>query len=147
MFWKQIFVADQERFLIARNGRFRKLLEPGSHRVFVAPGLTLEIERHNILNLVFESVWAGYLIDHRPELVERYFISVETSEAQVATVYVGGELFKVLLPSKRVLFWRGVADVSASVVDILAGPEIETGEPPDFSALSVDETSFELESR
>jgi hypothetical protein len=124
MLWKRIIVGDQERVLIAKNGRFSGILEQGQHRIFVAPGVTLETERHNLRGLVFESKWTDYLAQKRPDLVSRHFMRVETSDAQVAMVYVDGKLKEVLLPAKRVLYWRGLVEVTAEVVDVIAQPEI-----------------------
>ncbi|MBV8707498.1 MAG: hypothetical protein JO028_09930, partial [Acidobacteriaceae bacterium] len=73
MLWKRVIVGDQERVLIAKNGRFSGILEPGQYRIFVTPGMSLEAERHDIRNLVFTSKWADYLAKEQPDLVSRYF--------------------------------------------------------------------------
>jgi len=124
MYWKRILVGDHERVLLIKNGRFNAILEPGEYRVFVAPWGSLDAERHNVCDLVFRSRWADYLIDERPDLVQRYFTLVETNEVQVGMVYVDGELFHVLVPAKRVLFWRGQAEVTAEIVDVIGEPLI-----------------------
>jgi hypothetical protein len=108
----------------------------------------LEIEKHNVRNLVFQSTWGNYLVEERPELAGRYFICVETNSVHIAMIYVNGELFKVLLPSKRVLFWRGLAEVTAAIVDVVSEPEMPgDDEPLDLSAISVEEMSSEFETR
>jgi hypothetical protein len=115
--WKRLIVADRERILIARNGRFAAILLPGEYRF---PGLgEIEIEKHDLRDLVFRSSWDAYLIHQRPELVERHFVKVETSETEVGLVYVNGSLYQALTPSKRLLFWRDAAAVSAEVVDVI----------------------------
>ncbi len=119
MLWKQIIVGDFERALVTTSGRFGAILAPGDYNLSTTPGVSLDIERFDVRDLVFRSIWADYLTKKRPELAERYFTRVETNERQVAMVYVNGELFKVLLPAKRMLFWRGAAEVTAEVVNVI----------------------------
>lgn len=120
MFWKRMIVADQERLLIAKNGRFQAIFTPGEYLIFVAPGVSLEVERHDVRDLVFQSMWADYLAKERPDIVARHFTLVETTDVQVGMVYVDSKLFQVLTPSKRVLFWRGRARVTAEMVEVIA---------------------------
>ncbi len=135
MFWKRIIVGDQERVLIAKNSRFSAILAPGDHRLFVAPTVNLEMEKHKTSNLVFQSTWADYLVKERPALVAELFTVVETSDTQVAMVYVDGKLFKVLAPAKRALFWRGLSEVSAEVVDVIDEPSIPFAKLPALERL------------
>jgi hypothetical protein len=126
MLWKRIVVRDQERILIAKNGQFRAILTPGTHRVFTAPGVSVKLEKFDIRDLVFRSTWIDYLVNKRRDVVEQHFIVVETNDEQVAMVYANGMLFDVLTPAKRVLFWRGVATLTAEVVNVIAGPTTES---------------------
>jgi hypothetical protein len=120
MLWERLVVANYERLVLSRDGQFDRLLVPGEYRIGVLPFQSLEAERHDTRKLVFRSVWADYLIDERPELAERHFTRVETSETEVAMVYVNGELFRVLAPVKRLLFWRGMANIEAEIVTVIA---------------------------
>ncbi len=124
MYWQQIIVRDQERVLVTKNGRFNRILTPGDYRIRVASFTSIEMEKHNVGDLFFRSSWADYLIDERPETAQQHFTLVQTTETQVGMIYVNGALFKVLVPSKRLLFWRGQACVSAEIVDVLAEPEL-----------------------
>lgn len=124
MLWKQISVGKQERVLIATNGEFAGILTPGDYRLSIAGHMTLTLERHNVRDLVVESAWTDYLIKHRPALVRRHFTQIQTNNLQVAMVYVNGKLFRVLVPSKRLLFWRGVASITAEVVEMIAAREL-----------------------
>jgi hypothetical protein len=119
LLWRQIIVRDQERALITKNGRFGGILAPGQYRLFTVPGVSLNVEKFNVRDLVFESTWADYLAKERPEVAERYFTRVETNDLQVAMIYVDGKLFKVMLPAKRLLFWRGAVEVTAEVVNVV----------------------------
>ncbi|HWF48753.1 MAG TPA: slipin family protein [Bryobacteraceae bacterium] len=130
MLWKRIIVGDQERVLITKNGRLRGILSPGDYRLLVPPGVSLEAERYNVRNAIFESAWSDYLVKERPELAEQHFVRVETNDLQVALVYVDGKLLTVLPPAKRVLFWRGVSEIKAEIVDVIAQREIPAEELP-----------------
>ena len=120
MFWQRVLVRDRERLLIAKNGRFERILLPGEYRIRVAPYVSLEREKHDIGDLVFRSSWTDYLLRMRPEVVDQHFTRIETNNAQVGIVYVDSELFTVLVPSKRLLFWRGEANVTAEMIEVVA---------------------------
>lgn len=124
MLWKRITVGDQERVLVAKDGRFDSILTPGTYRVFTAPGVRLEFEKFNVRDLVFRSTWTDYLVKERADVAERHFTLVETNDVQVALVYADQKLFQVLPPAKRVLFWRGLVEVTAEIVDVIAEPSI-----------------------
>src|SRR5581483_9699916 len=93
---------------------------PGMHRVFTAPGVSLEMEKFNIRDLIFQSKWTNYLLAKRPDVVERHFTVIETNSVQIAMVYANGNLFRVLTPAKRVLFWREAAEITAEIVEVIA---------------------------
>ena len=69
MLWKKIIVGDQQRVLIAKNGRFSTILAPGEYRLFVALIAHMEVEKHNTNSPVFQSTWADYLVKEQPQLV------------------------------------------------------------------------------
>jgi regulator of protease activity HflC (stomatin/prohibitin superfamily) len=135
MLWKRIIVGDQERALITKNGRFGGILAPGEYRLFILPGVSLDVEKYNVRDLVFQSSWADYLAKERPDIAERYFTRVETNDLQVAMVYVDSKLFKVMLPAKRMLFWRGAVNVTAEVVNVIDDPEVAAQKLPALERL------------
>jgi regulator of protease activity HflC (stomatin/prohibitin superfamily) len=124
MLWKRVAAGDRERVLIARNGRFVNILGTADHRVFATPFQRLETEKFNMRELVFQSDWTDFLVKNRPAVMEKNFTVVETSDAQVAIVAVDGKLFRVLAPGKRLVFWKGVAEIAAEVIDVNAAPEV-----------------------
>jgi hypothetical protein len=135
MLWKRIIVGDQERALITKNGCFGGILAPGEYRLFVPPGVSLDVEKYNVRDLVFQSTWADYLAKERPEVAERHFTRIETNNFQVAMIYVDGELFKVMLPAKRLLFWRGAMQVTAEVVNVIDDPQLPAQKLPALERL------------
>jgi hypothetical protein len=132
MLWKSISISNQERALVARNHHLQSILTPGKYRIFTLPGVSLQVERHNVTDLMLRSKWTDYLLNRLPALVEQHFVCVRTNEVQVAMVYANGELFKVLTPASRILIWRDAARITAEVVDVL----------PDLSS---DDSTVELD--
>src|SRR5215475_2729240 len=103
---RRILIGDNERVLVIRKRRFAEILGPGE-RWMLTLGRGLEFERYNVRELAFCGEWADYIANARPDIAARFFTVVETSEVQVALVYVDGRLSRVIGPSNRVLFWRG----------------------------------------
>jgi len=145
MLWKRILVGDQERALITKNGRFAGILAPGEYRLFVMPGVSLNVEKYNVRDLVFQSTWADYLAKERPEVADRHFTRIETNDLQVAMIYVDGKLYKVMLPAKRMLFWRGAVDGTAEVVNVIDEPQVPAQKLPALERLGKESlASFSL---
>ncbi len=124
MLWKTFIIGDQERAILTRNGRFVGILEPGEHRYISIPGRTLEIEKFLLRDLVFQSNWTKFLVNQRPALATQHFVKIETLDTEVALIYVDGKLHNVLTPGKIQLFWRGVAEVTSEVIDVIGAPDV-----------------------
>ena len=119
---RRILIGDNERVLVIRKRRFAEILEPGERWMFTL-GRGIELERYNVRELVYSGEWADYIANSRPEVAARYFTIVETSDAQVAVVYLDGRLARVIGPSNRVLFWKGPVNVTFERIDVRANPE------------------------
>jgi hypothetical protein len=122
---RRILIGDTERVLVIRNRRFAEILEPGERWMFTL-GQGIELERYNIRELVYSGQWADYIANSRPEVAARFFTVVETSDAQVAVVYLDGRFARVIGPSSRVLFWKGPVDVTFERIDVRVNPEVPT---------------------
>lgn len=120
---RRLLVGDNERILVFHNKRFDEILGPGTYWLLTL-GRGVEFERHNIRELVFHSEWADFIVKERPEITSAYFTVVETTDSQVAVVYVDGKLSRVIGPGKRVLFWKGPAAVTFEVIDVREMPEV-----------------------
>jgi regulator of protease activity HflC (stomatin/prohibitin superfamily) len=118
---RKVLVGDQSRVLLIRKGRFSGILEPGEYWVF---GTGVETIEFNINELVFENAWTGYIVKEQAELAARMFTIVETTDTQLALVYLDGKLSRVLAPGKRALYWRGLVEVSSEVIDVTSSPEV-----------------------
>src|SRR5882724_2827850 len=95
MFIRRIFVGDRNRALVVQAGRFQSILMPGKYW-FWTFGRSTEFESYDLKTVVFESPWADYLAGERKDVADRYFTTVETSDAQVAVVYLDGKLARVI---------------------------------------------------
>jgi hypothetical protein len=123
MLWKPIVVKHRERVLLFKGQRLSGILTPGVHRVPVTSTETVEIETHHLDDLVFRSAWTDHLLAEWPDITKRHFTVVETNSTQVGMVYVNGALFTVLVPQKRLLFWRDAARVTAEIVNVIGEAE------------------------
>lgn len=136
MFWKRILVGDRERVLVIRDGRFDTILGPGEHVLLVSPLTRLETVRCRTDGLLFESEWNRFLLKQRPDLVNRFFVLVETSDMEVAMVSADGRLFQVLPPARRALYWKGEAEVTAEIVVVIDQPEVPAQKLPALERLT-----------
>jgi hypothetical protein len=115
-----ITVANGYRALAVKNGCVSAILGPGSHWFFVSPFASFSVEHHNIEGLVFHSRWENHLLNERPDLVAKHFTVVETDGSQLAMIRAAGDLFRVLLPGKRLSFWKdAVAQLEVEFIDVI----------------------------
>jgi hypothetical protein len=115
-----ITVANGHRALAIKNGCVSAILGPGSHWFFVSPFASFSVEHHNIEGLLFHSRWENHLLNEHPDLVAKHFIVIETDGSQLAMIRADGNLFRVLLPSKRLSFWReAVAQLEVEFIDVI----------------------------
>lgn len=102
----KLSIAENNRVLLTRNNRFARLLTPGVHRVFTPPLLRIGTEWHDVRSPLFNSKWAPFLLQERPDLVAEHFILAKTGSLDLAMITVNGALYDVILPEKTVLFWK-----------------------------------------
>ena len=138
---RRILVGDNERVLLIRKRRLADILAPGQYWIFT-PGRGVELERHNMKAPVFTSEWADIIVRQRPDLLERYFLVIETNDVQVALVHLDGRLARVVPPSTRVLYWRGVAEIAFTLVDVRAEPEVPARLVPALARVADNRAAF-----
>jgi hypothetical protein len=95
-------------------------LGPGERWIF---GRGIELRPHSVRDPIFAGEWADHIANHQPETVARHFTVIETSDAQVAVVYLDGRLARVIAPSNRVLYWKGAVNVTFETIEVRAEPE------------------------
>ena len=108
-----VLVGKHERLLVIRKGRFEQILEPGEHIVF---GHGVRFEKHDVRDVIFDSVWAEPIAREHPALASRYFVAVEPV-GRTAVVSVAGKAARVVRPGKRILYWKGAGPVSVTFRD------------------------------
>jgi regulator of protease activity HflC (stomatin/prohibitin superfamily) len=117
---RRVLVGDNERVFLIRKGRFENILAPGEYWIV---GFAIELERHDIRQVIVCSQWTDFLVKQRWELVSRYFTVVEVTDSQVAVVYFDDKVSRVIGPGSRVLFWRGPVEVTYDVIDVQGNPQ------------------------
>jgi regulator of protease activity HflC (stomatin/prohibitin superfamily) len=117
---RKIVVGDQERILVVKKGRFDRILGPGEHVLF---GLGLSLQKFSINELAFQSEWSAFLQKERPAVAAEHFVTVETTDPQVAVISLEGKISQVLQPGRRAMFWRGPVAITAQLFDVKQNPE------------------------
>lgn len=113
--FRRVFVGDNERVFLIRNGRFEDLLTPGEHRVF---GSGVQLEWHDLNEVTLASEWEEFLVREKWTIVSRHFTLVETGDSEVAVVYFDDKVSRVIGPGGRTLFWKGPATVTYDLIDV-----------------------------
>ncbi|MGI9343721.1 MAG: slipin family protein [Gammaproteobacteria bacterium] len=123
-FIRKFIVRKHERGLLFKQGDFVRFLEPGVLRLF-DPLRRVDVELHNIAQPEFEHGLADFFVKQFPADVERLFEKVETRDHEVAVIFKNGHFADIVGPDQRKLFWKGIVDVTAQVVDIGETFEVE----------------------
>ena len=115
--FKRVTVKKNERGLLLRNGDFERVLQPGTHWLFVGMD-NIRVETFALEQAAFVHGLSDYLMAKEPEVVAAEFVRVDLSETQVGLRSENGVLVEVLAPATRRLYWRGLVDVKVDVIDI-----------------------------
>ena len=115
--YRKFLVRKHERALLYKNGDFVRFLQPGTHYVF-DPLVRVTVERFNIAEPLFAHRLVDLLVKEYAEDVARLFTVVDTGANEVAVIYENGRFAGVIGPERRVLYWKGIVDVTAEMVDI-----------------------------
>jgi hypothetical protein len=101
---KRVLVKKNERALLLRNGDFERVMQPGTHWLFVGMD-RLRVETFAMEQTAFAHGLSDYLLAKEPEVVAQHFLRVELSETQVGLRSENGVLVEVLAPATRRLYW------------------------------------------
>ncbi len=124
IFYRKFIVRKHERGLLFKQGDFVRFLEPGIHRMF-DPLMRLAVNLHDIASPQFEHRLADLFINHYVADVERLFVKVETRDHEIAVIFENGHFADVMGPDQRELFWKGVVDVTAQLIDVADTYDVE----------------------
>jgi len=115
--FKRVTVKKNERGLLLRNGDFERVLQPGTHWLFIGMD-NIRVETFALEQAAFMHGLSDYLMAKEPEVVAAEFVRVDLSETQVGLRSENGVLVEVLAPATRLLYWKGLVDVKVDVIDI-----------------------------
>ncbi len=119
MLLKRIRVDNKSRALVIKNGKLFRILAPGAHLLFVSPFSEIKIELHSVRNFAFRSRWSDQLVREREDLLRKHFHLVETRDSEIAMISIDGNLYQVLLPSRRALFWKDGSELKVEYIDVI----------------------------
>ena len=117
LFIREFIVRKHERGLLFKKGDFVRFLDPGIYRYF-DPRKRIAVETFDLSEPVFEHRLADFFVKNFAADVARLFTVVETTANEVAVIYANRRLADVIGPDRRTLFWKGVIDIDADVIDI-----------------------------
>ena len=125
----RLTIAQSERALLWRQGRFVGILEPGVRWV-VQPFAYIAVQLYDLRVPEFEHPRLDELLAQARTTLERHFQIVELGESEVGVVYKNGTLAGVLAPGRRQLYWKGPTDVRVQKVRARrsSGPAFEAAQ-------------------
>jgi regulator of protease activity HflC (stomatin/prohibitin superfamily) len=122
---RKFIVKKNECGLLFKNGDFVRFLDAGTYH-FLDPLRKIEVEVFDLSVPEFTHRLTDLLIKQFADEVAKRFGIVELNATQVALITKNGRLAYVLAPSTRTLFWKGLVDVEAKVIDIADDFTIES---------------------
>jgi regulator of protease activity HflC (stomatin/prohibitin superfamily) len=123
LFTLRVTVKDGERAILARNGRFERVLEPGRHVLF-DPTNELSIDLHQVVQAEYPAGHYAILKASRPDLVAELFEEVATKADEVAIVKLDGRPVHLMAPWQTRVFWKVETKVEAERIDVAAEPKV-----------------------
>ena len=124
MFHLTVVVKDDERALLARDGKFLRVLGAGRHKL-LDPFRQLTAETFKIVR--GELAWDRYatIASVAPKVAADNFVAVKTEAGEVAIVSFDGQPTHLMAPWQTRAFWKGVSKIEVERVDAKASLRIE----------------------
>lgn len=114
---RQFIVHKNERGLLFKNGDFTDFLMPGTYNYF-DPLKKIQVEIYDLSVPEFKHRWSDFILKECAEAVERHFTIIELGAQQLALIFKNGILADILPPSTRTIYWKGIIDITAEIIDI-----------------------------
>lgn len=111
----RLTIAQSERALLFREGRFVGILEPGV-RWILQPFARIAVQLYDMRVPEFEHPRIEELLTQARATMERHFHIVELAEQEMGVVYKDGTLAGTLAPGKRQLYWKAATDIRVEKV-------------------------------
>jgi hypothetical protein len=116
-------VKEGQRGLLIRNGRFRRVLEPGRYCWF-DPRRRINAEVFGTVRAEFPAERYKMLKVTHPEVAAMLFTVVETGANEIAVVNFDGRPAHLLGPSRLRVFWKITTRVDVERIDLAVDPKI-----------------------
>jgi regulator of protease activity HflC (stomatin/prohibitin superfamily) len=123
LFTLRVTVKDGERALLARNGRFERVLGPGRHRLF-DPVWGLAVELFPVVRAEFPADRFAVLKAARPDLAAEMFEPVETMANEIAIISLDGKPMHLMAPWQTRVFWKVATKVEVERIDVTTDPKV-----------------------
>lgn len=120
---RKFIVRKNERGMLFQDNDFMHFLEPGNYLYF-DPLRKKRVEVYDLSVPEFSHRWTDFLLKERANDVARYFTTIELGPQQVALIYKNGRIANILPPLTRVLYWKGLVDITTEIIDISENFEI-----------------------
>lgn len=132
---KNIVIAENQRGLLIKDGRFIRLLEPGRHSI-------LDLMQRTRVDIVladgvFTSPWAELIFKNHTEIAERNFEMVRVGENEVAIVYEDDRPSLIVRPGQTAYVWRVLRQVRVERFDTEAVPRLSRAQLVAFEKAAV----------
>ncbi|MBX9859270.1 MAG: slipin family protein [Sphingomonas sp.] len=115
---KNIVIAENQRGLLIKDGRFIKMFNPGRYRLWdFWNRAQVEID---FAEGVFNSPWAELISKRHPDIAAKYFEIVHAREGEVAVVYQDDVPALVVRPGQTVYVWCVLKTVRVERFDVEA---------------------------
>lgn len=117
-------IAENQRGLLRRDGRFERMLAPGRHVLF-DPSNRLSVDIVAVVNGEMPADQLAVFEKSHPEFVAQYLKVVRTGPGEVAIVSLDGQPRHFLAPMATRAFWTCVTQVESELIDIKAVLKVE----------------------
>lgn len=114
---KSIDVADNERALLFRKGRFVKILAPGRYR-YLDLFASIKTERYNITCLELEHNLGKWLVSTFADQTKDYLTAYQLNDYEVGLLYRDGQMVDIVAPGSFKLYWKGPELIELKRIDI-----------------------------
>ncbi len=119
----KVKVADNERVLVYRNKNLNRVLTAGQYWITSLIDQVL-VERYDITDIKFEHSKNKYLMSQYAEKLSKVIEVVETSDQEVALVYVDNKLSEVLKTGSYATYWKTNQTLRIEKFDLTEGKQV-----------------------
>jgi regulator of protease activity HflC (stomatin/prohibitin superfamily) len=121
---QRVLVKENERAVALYKGEVHDILGPGEH-VLPNRRARLEIDRHDVSNGYFVSVYEKALFAKLPQAAAKHLTVIRTGRNEVAVIERDGALHGVLSPDRKLVVWNDAGPWKVETVDLAAGIAVE----------------------